>query len=196
MSFGKQQRFPYRFRRLARPSEEEDPGAGNPVPGHHSGSIMHVAARETFAQSLQHRIGSAFEGNAHAHEADLFHSRQQRIVKITGVDLQALQPCSMSDAGQGGTDRHGMLQWRIEHAVHDLDIAQSGSCEAQHGIGYTGGVLQAEVVPLDLRVGAVDAVVLTASLGLDRDRGHPGAIGRDIQPAIIVRRRTGHRKPR
>ena len=166
------------------------------MPGHHGGGMMHVAARESFAQSLQHRIGSALQGNPHAHEASLFHSRHQRIVKITGIHLQALEPCAVSDTGQGSADRHGMLQRRIEHAVHDLDIAQPGSCEAQHGIGYAGGVLQAAAVPLDLRVGAVDAVVLTAGLGLDRDRGHPGAIGRDIQPMVIVRRRADRRKPR
>ena len=147
MFFGKLKRFPDRFRRLSRPSEQEDPGAGYPVAAHHLGGMVHFTAREPFRSPSQHRIGSALEGNAHAHEACPFHRRQQRIVKVKWIQFQALEPGAVSDPRQRGADLHGMLQRRIEDAVHELDIPQPGSREPRHGIGDAAGILQAEVLP-------------------------------------------------
>jgi hypothetical protein len=102
----------------------------------------------------------------------------------------------MSDSGQGFAYLHGMVKRRIKNAVHELDIPQSRCSDPCHGIGYASGILQAARASLNFGVGAVDALELTACLGLDRDSCHLGAIGRDIQPPKIVRRRAGRRKPR
>ena len=102
----------------------------------------------------------------------------------------------MPDPGQGGAYLHGMSERRIKDAVHDLDIPQPRCSIPGHGIGYAGGLLQAPGISLDPRVGAVDALEQTACLGPDRDCCHPGAIGRDIQPPLVVGRGAGRRKPR